>query len=178
MGILRQMHPQYFTKKAKEEKLKYPKSPDIPMYPTEPIAPNKFINKKTHQELIEDCDSSGTSINFSNVMKVRSNINVPDDSIFLVVNTTTDYDGDPQLDSIYFEWHDTIENPNYEKELETYKKKLAKYQADKEQYEIKQVQYKKDMRAYKKELKAYNLAQMKEQKERLEAQIAKAEKKK
>lgn len=190
MGVLREMHPQYFTKKAEKErdeeekkKAKIPKQPTKPNLPIQPVPPEKTINKAYHTlDMGHDnigCDSH-VSINYKKIIELRQQINVPDDQIFISVQSLTagseDY-VDSYIDSVYFSWNETKENPHYEKQLEAYNLQLEKYNEQVSKYEEKMKQYRKDLKAYKKQYKLYELEQMKEHKVRLEAKIAKLESK-
>lgn len=183
MGVLREMHPQFFTKKSKEEREKAPKEPKKPRCPNLPNAPEKYLKNNRQVLPIElDCPSRYVSIPLSKIMEVRSQIMAEDSQINLIIQSSSgscnSYDGcDPEVDSLYFEWYNEIEDPKYDKKFEDYQEKLKKYHTDKEQYDEKLTEYNKKIKDYKKQMKAYQLEQMKEQKARLEAQIAKAEKK-
>lgn len=182
MSNIRKMFPSYFTKKAKEERAKMPKEPTSPKLPSEPQPPSKYLyGVKNTLPIDVDCPSRYVSIPLSKIMEVRSQIMAKDSQINLIIQSSSgscnSYGCDPEVDSLYFEWYDEIENPKYDKKFEEYQEKLKKYHIDKEQYQVKKEEYDKNMKAYKKELKAYRLQQMKEQKARLEAQIEKEESK-
>ena len=116
-------------------------------------------------------------------MELRSQINVKDELINIKIASSPSYRSEwslssgSEVDSVYFEWYEELENPEYQKDFQKYQEKLKKYHIDKEQYQVKKEEYDKNMKAYKKELKAYRLEQMKEQKARLQAQIEKEESK-
>lgn len=161
--------------------MKAPKEPKSPKMPFEPKPPEQFTYKnKQSLKVAEDCGRHGT-IPFSDLVKLRSQIEANDDCINLVITSTSSYCGcddyESEIESVYFEWYQKEEDPSYPRRLEKYKEDLKKYYADKAQYEAKREQYAKDMKEYQKQLKAYKLESMKEQKARLEAQIAKAERK-
>ena len=181
MGILRKMHPQFFTKKAKLEREQVPKAPKIPRLPTEPRPPEKYLKNNRQVLRIEiDCPARYVSIPLSKIMEIRSQIKAEDYQINLHIQSSSgscnSYGCDPEIDMLYFEWHDNVEDPKYQKKFEEYQEKLKKYHEQKEKYDSDYKQYLKDSKEYKKQLKNYQLEQMKKQKAILEKQIAKAEK--
>jgi hypothetical protein len=183
MSNMRKMFPAFFTKKAKEERAKMPKEPTSPKLPSEPQPPSKYLYNKKNTLCITDNGEQYVTIAFSKIMELRSQINVKDELININIASSSSYrsewggDSGSEVDSVYFEWYEELENPEYQKDFQKYQEKLKKYHIDKEQYQVKKEEYDKNMKAYKKELKAYRLQQMKEQKARLEAQIEKEESK-
>lgn len=183
MSNIRKMFPASFTKKAKEERAKMPKEPTSPKLPSEPQPPSKYLYDKKHTLPITDDSEQYVTIAFSKIMELRSQINVKDELINIKIASSPSYRSEwslssgSEVDSVYFEWYEELENPEYQKDFQKYQEKLKKYHIDKDQYQAKKEEYDKKMKAYKKELKAYRLQQMKEQKARLEAQIEKEESK-
>lgn len=161
--------------------MKAPKEPKSPKMPSEPRPPEQFTYKnKQSLKVAEDCGSQRT-ISFTELVKLRSQIEANDDCINLIVTCASTYIGsddyESQIESIYLESYQKEEDSSYPQRLEKYKEDLKKYHIDKAQYEAKREQYAKNMKEYQKQLKAFKLESMKEQKARLEAQIAKAERK-
>lgn len=182
MSTFRQRVPSAFTKQAIADRAKMPKEPIYPRMPIEPVAPPKMLKK--NRQILEidiggvDTITSTTSVTIplDELLKVRAKINVPDENVSLVVTSSNcGYDDGAEIESAYFEWYDSFEDPKYEQKFEKYQIELQKYNEKKAAYEANLEQYQKDMRAHKKAMKTYRLELMKEQKAKLEAQIAKAE---
>lgn len=180
MSTFRKRASQHFTKSAVEERIKRPKEPVHPTVPIEPSMPAQFLNKNRYSLDINIESERSVVIPFDKIFKLRSQINMPDEDIYLMINTVDSYCGDgeyyPEVESVYFEWYDKVEDPKYPSKLEKYHQDLAKYHDSVKQYDIKMQEYKKSLKEYKKQLKAYHLEQMRKKKEQLEKQIAKAEK--
>lgn len=180
---MREMFPQFFTKKAKEERAKAPKEPICPKMPSEPQPPNKYLYNNRQSLTITDDSGNGSDVTipFSKIMELRSQINVKDECINIKITSSSSYCGggsfESEVDAVYFEWYEEVENPRYQKDFEKYQEKVKKYYLDQQSYLLKKQEYIKNMKVYKKELKAYRLQQMKEQKDRLDQQIEKEESK-
>ena len=164
---------------------KAPKEPKKPRQPQPPNKPERYVINQTHKLNVDICSSKYLSISFDKIMEVRSQIECSDDAIHLRIDTSLSDDYysldscscGSEVDEVYFEWHETKEDPDYQKKSDKYQESLKKYNEQKALYDDKLKQYQKDMKAYNKLFKDYRLEQMKEQKARLEAQIAKAERK-
>ena len=170
--------------------IKAPKEPRKPREPQPPKKPERYLVNETKTLDVPICSSKYVSVLFSEVADVRSKINVPDDHLYLKMESSTDPgcsccdSPSSEIDRVYFEWYIQGEDPKYSKNLEKYDESMKKYGEEKVSYTKKLEQYKKDMKEYKKNMKNYRLTQMKEEKEflekrrlKLEAEIAKAEKK-
>ncbi len=170
--------------------IKVPKEPKKPREPYPPKKPNRYLVNETKTLDVPICSSKYVSVLFSEIAKLRSQINAPDDCVYLKIESSTDPgcnccdSPSSEIDRVYFEWYVQGEDPKYEKNLEKYEKEMEKYREDKTSYAQKLEQYEKDIKEYKKKLKEYRLLQMKQEKEnlekrrlKLEADIAKAEKK-
>jgi len=183
MSMLRQMFPEHFSKSDKKEKSKAPKEPKKPREPYPPNKPEKYIINQTNKLKVDICSSKYVLISFDKIMEARSQITESDDKVELCIDAYLSddlyYDSgcscSAEVSEVYFQWHQLVEDPKYQKNLEKYQESLAKYNQAKLDYDSKLVQYQKDMKAYNKELKSHKLEQMKQQKARLEEQIAKAE---
>lgn len=174
--------------------IKVPKEPKKPREPQPPVSPKKYLIDQTNTLDIPITTSKDVYLPFFEVMKVRSQIDVPDDLITLRIDSSIDNDyrgcdccetySHSEISRVCLEWYSLEEDPNYQKKLEKYQKEMKKYKEDKASYAQKLEQYGKDMKDYKKKLKEYRLVQMKQEKEnlekrrlKLEADIAKAESK-
>jgi len=183
MGVLREMFPAHFTKKAKKERemrAKIPQEPKMPQAPLLPTQPEKVIKKKYHTLHLESfSEDSHVTIPYDKIIEARKQINIPDDEISFNIQSLTsgseEYTGS-YVDSVYFSWYDTTENEYYDEHMAEYNRKMEAYKIKYDEYEKAMKQYRKDKREYKKKMEAYRLEQMKEQKVNLEAQIAKLEK--
>jgi len=170
--------------------IKAPKEPKKPREPYPPNKPNRLLINETKTLDVPIHSSKYVSVLFSEIANLRSKINAPDDYIYLKIDSSTDPgcsccdSPSSEIDRVYFEWYLQDEDPEYEKKLEKYEKEMEKYREDKASYTQKLEQYEKDIKEHKKKLKEYRLLQMKQEKEnlekrrlKLEADIAKAEKK-
>jgi hypothetical protein len=183
--MLREMFPGHFNKSDKKEKTKAPKEPKKPREPYPPNKPEKYIINQTNKLSVDICSSKYVSIYFDKIMEARSQITESDDKVELCIDASLSHDNyydsscscSGEVSEVYFQWHETVEDPKYQKNLEKYQESLEKYNQAKLDYDSKVSKYQKDMKAYNKELKSRKLEQMKAEKARLEALIAKAEKK-
>lgn len=85
---------------------------------------------------VDITESSSVIIPLEELLKVRSKINAPDENISLAVTSCCGlYSDDTEVQSVYFEWYDSVEDPQYQKKLEKYQIELQKYNDKKSAYE-------------------------------------------
>lgn len=96
------------------------KQPSLPRIPIEPKAPPKMLYNNRQCLGVDITGSSLVAIPLEELLKVRSKINAPDESVSLVVTSCVDCDG-TEVNSVYFEWYDSVEDPKYKKNLKIIK---------------------------------------------------------
>lgn len=149
-----------------------PKPPIKPKKPVKPQEPTKKLRAQCHILNICDPHSHDALVSLETLLNLREKINAPDKDIKIAISTgisDDDLTGDyPIVDSVYFQWYESGEDPLYESKYKKYQENLKKYK--------KQLQaYKRAGAVYSYQYNEYNLQILKAEKAKLEEQIAVAE---
>jgi hypothetical protein len=92
--------------------------------PKKPILPDnyKYLSKSIH---IDFNQSKYASIKWTELLKAKNIMNVPDDEVTLEISVH-----DNEIDELYLYYHKVIQDHNYKKRMQKYNKDLIKYEND------------------------------------------------